>query len=284
LIYIAGDSGPFCLARSGVYLRQHNVWIVWLVFKGVDLHSGFAPSEDLAAHKEWVDSTLDAAWNVAGPQNRVGYVNYPGSLQANRAGSLNVTPPTFFGNFSSTVYDKAKEKNFADDGQVVLGGRVAHANRLAREAFFNFHNALQHSGLKLDVGLNEIFTKIQYQDPASGLFVPVEKLPFDPVTQAPEINRKLSHYAWHRSEADAVNFGLTRSMLKSRLRNADTVHDNDVNIAISFPASLPGIPAAPAQTDSELEQQLESLDGPPLDIQEVISFSKAVSASKVQFN
>lgn len=255
---------------------------MWLVFKGVDLHSGFAPSEDPAAHKEWVNTTLDAAWNVAGPQNRVGYVNYPGSLQANRAGSLNVTPPTFFGNFASTVYDKAKEKNFADHGQVVLGGRVAHANRLAREAFFNFHNALQHSGLKLqfDIGLNEIFTKIQYQDPASGLFVPVEQLPFDPVTQAREIDRKLSHYAWHRSEADAVNFGLTRSMLNSQLRGAASVHDNDVNIAMTFPASLPGIP-----TQTDLAQQLESLDGPPLDIQEVISFSKAVSesASKVQF-
>ena len=89
------------------------------------------PSEDPAAHREWVDTTLNAAWNLAGLQNRVGYVNYPGSLPANRAGSLNVTPPTFFGNFGSPVYDKTREKNFADDGQVVLGGHIAHANRLA---------------------------------------------------------------------------------------------------------------------------------------------------------
>jgi hypothetical protein len=256
---------------------------VWLVFKGVDVHSGFAPSEDPAAHKEWVNTTLDAAWNLAGPQNRVGYVNYPGSLPANRAGSLNVTLPTFFGNFGSSVYDKAKEKNFADHGKGVLGGRDAHANRLAREAFLNFHNALQLSGLKLDMNLNEIFTKIQYQDPASGLFVPVVQLPFDPVTQAPEINRKLSHYAWHRSEADAINFGLTRSILNSnnsQFLAKGGVHSNDVNIAMTFPASLPGITV-------HAEQQIEcseSLDGTPLDIQEVISFSKAVSTSKVQYN
>lgn len=160
---------------------------MWLIFKGVDLHSGFTPSEDPAAHKEWVDTTLDAAWNLAGPQNCVGYVNYSGLLQENCAGSLNVTPPTFFGKFASTVYNKAKEKNFADDRQVALGGRISHANSLAREAFYNFHNALKHSGLKLDMGLNDIFTKIQYQDPASGSFVPVEQLPFDPVAQVPEI-------------------------------------------------------------------------------------------------
>jgi hypothetical protein len=125
---IVGDPGPFCLARSGLYLREHNVWIVWLAFKGVDLHSGFAPSEDQDAHQEWVDTTLDAAWNLAGKQNRIGYVNYTGALPANQAGSLNVSPPTFFGNFGSTVYDKGKEKNFASHGQVVLGGHVAHAN------------------------------------------------------------------------------------------------------------------------------------------------------------
>jgi hypothetical protein len=51
-------------------------------------------------------------------------------------------------------------------------------------------------------------------------------------------------------------------------------------MAMTFPASLPGIPAL-------AEQQLEGsdfLDGVPLDIQEVISFSKEVSTSKVQFN
>jgi hypothetical protein len=253
---------------------------VWLVFKGVDLHSGFAPSEDPAAHEEWVNTTLDAAWNLAGPQNRVGYVNYPGSLPANRAGSLNVTPPTFFGNFGTTVYDKAKEKNFASDGQVALGGRNAHANRLAREALYTFYNSLQHSGLKLDMDLNEMFTKIKYEDPASGSFVPMEQLPFNPMEQAPEINRKLSLYAWHRSEADAVNFGLTRSMLNSNkplLGGKGSIHENDMNVAMTFPGSLPGI------TSQTEQQHSEPLDGPPLDIQEVISFSRAVSASKVKF-
>lgn len=255
---------------------------MWLAFKGVDLHSGFAPSEDQDAHQEWVDTTLDAAWNLAGKQNRVGYVNYTGALPANRAGSLNVSPPTFFGNFGSTVYDKGKEKNFASHGQVVLGGHVAHANRLAREAFLDFLNTLRHSGLKFDTThLNDIFTKIKYEDPESGSFVPVEELPFDPFRQASEICKKLSLYAWHRSEADAVNFGLTRLMLNSNSVNPSVlpgVHDNDINIAMTFPASLPGITQGTTSTQPEVS---EFLDGPLLDIQRVISFSKSLSSSKV---
>lgn len=62
------------------------------------------------------------------------------------------------------------------------------------------------------------------------------------------------------------------------------VHDNDDNIAITFPASIPGILL---QTEQELEghkSDSESLDSDsPLDIQEVISFSKADSGSKVKF-
>ena len=67
--YVEGDPGPFCLARSGLYLREKDVWIIFLVFKGNDLHSGFAPKEDPDAHQHWVDTTLNDAWNMAGPQN-----------------------------------------------------------------------------------------------------------------------------------------------------------------------------------------------------------------------
>ena len=87
-----GDPGPFCLARSGLYIRAKNVWIVFLVFKGSDLHSGFAPVEDPQAHQRWVDENVSTAWNVAGPQNRVGYVSYIGSVPSDRLGSINITP------------------------------------------------------------------------------------------------------------------------------------------------------------------------------------------------
>ena len=78
ICYLEGDPGPFCLARSGLYLREKDVWIVFLVFKGNNLHSGFAPKEDPEAHQRWIETTLNDVWNMAGPQNRVGYVNYPG--------------------------------------------------------------------------------------------------------------------------------------------------------------------------------------------------------------
>lgn len=45
---VAGDPGPFCLGRGGIYCREVGAWIVFLVFKGNDMHSGFAPTEDVA--------------------------------------------------------------------------------------------------------------------------------------------------------------------------------------------------------------------------------------------
>jgi len=52
------------------------VWIIFLVFKGNDLHSGFAPTEDPEAHRRWVQTVLTPLWNMTGEKNRVGYVSY----------------------------------------------------------------------------------------------------------------------------------------------------------------------------------------------------------------
>lgn len=34
----SSDPGPFCLARPGLYIREKDLWIQFLVFKGVDAH------------------------------------------------------------------------------------------------------------------------------------------------------------------------------------------------------------------------------------------------------
>jgi hypothetical protein len=161
---IDGDPGPFCLARCGLYIRAKNVWIVFLVFKGSDLHSGFAPSEDPLAHKRWVDENLSAAWNVAGPQNRVGYVSYIGGLPSDRLGSLNISPPTLFGNYGSSQVHKSKQKTFAMHGHSILGGTPVYAERMGREIIANFWNSLQFCDLELDQDINELMSKISFKD------------------------------------------------------------------------------------------------------------------------
>lgn len=178
---------------------------------------------------------------------------------------MNVTPPTTFGNFGTNVLDKAKENNFAKHGQVALGGVESHANRLALEHLCGFYNALKVSGLTLDMSLDELMGNIKYKHPESGALVPMKPLPFNPINDGPEICRKLSLYAWHRSEADALSFNLTRKLLKSAQSSSNPTHNNNVDMAIHFPPSLPGISKLP---DDGLHPSCS-----PLNIKEVISCS-----------
>ncbi len=202
-MYLDGDPGPFCLARSGLYIREKNVWIVFLVFKGSDLHSGFAPKEDPEAHQRWVDENLSAAWNLAGPQNRVGYVNYISTVPSERTGSMNISPPTLFGNFGSSQIHKVKQKNFAMHGHAILGGQDGYANRMGREILYNFWNSLQLCDLDLDLDIGELLQKISYRDHQSAAMVPLKPLPLDPQHNVEVIKRYLQFYEWHRREASS---------------------------------------------------------------------------------
>jgi hypothetical protein len=42
-LYLGSDLGPFLLAQGG-HIVHGNVWILWLVFHGNELHSGTAPT------------------------------------------------------------------------------------------------------------------------------------------------------------------------------------------------------------------------------------------------
>ena len=172
-------------------MRTKNVWIVFLVFKGSDLHSGFAPSEDPQAHQRWVDENVSAAWNVAGPQNRVGYVSYIGSVPSDRLGSINITPPTLFGNYGSNQVHKSKQKSFAMNGHNTLGGTPAYAERMGREIVANFWNSLQYCNLNFDQDINELMSNISFQDPQTNSQVKLRPLPFNPQQDREAIERYL---------------------------------------------------------------------------------------------
>ena len=208
-----GDPGPFCLARCGLYIRTKNVWIVFLVFKGSDLHSGFAPLEDPQAHKRWVDENVSAAWNVAGLQNRVGYVSYIGSVPSDRLGSINITPPTLFGNYGSNQVHKSRQKTFAMNGHNILGGTPAYAERMGREIVANFWNSLQYCDLNFDQDINELMSNISFKDPETNSQVQLGPLPFNPQHHRKVIERYLRLYAWHKREAVLFHVNIPKAQL-----------------------------------------------------------------------
>ena len=197
----------------GCICAQRTSGLFFLVFKGSDLHSGFAPSEDPEAHQRWVDENVSAAWNVAGPQNRVGYVSYIGSVPSDRLGSINITPPTLFGNYGSNQVHKSKQKSFAMNGHNTLGGTPAYAERMGREIVANFWNSLQYCNLDFDQDINELMSNISFQDPQTNSQVKLGPLPFNPQQDREAIERYLRLYAWHKREAVLFHVNIPKARL-----------------------------------------------------------------------
>lgn len=188
--------------------------LVFLVFKGNDVHSGYAPTEDPADHRDWIANNLSCAWNLAGPQNRIGYVNYSGRVPCQRLGSMNFSPPTLFGNFGSSQAYKDKQKNFAQHGCGTLGGQDVYANRMGREIVFNLWNSLQYCNLDLELSLSDLFERLSYKD-QSNTSVKLKPLPIEPVREQALIQKMLSLYAWHQQEADLFFIRLSKTSLSS---------------------------------------------------------------------
>jgi hypothetical protein len=111
------DPGPFSLTHAGLYVCEMSAWVTFLVFKGVDLHSEYAPSKDAEAYQAWVDSELSPAWNRAGPQNRLGFVCYPAQAAIQRSAAMNMMPAQKFGNFAAAQPHKMAQSDFVTDGQ-----------------------------------------------------------------------------------------------------------------------------------------------------------------------
>ena len=261
--FIDGDPGPFCLARCGLYIREKNVWIVILVFKGSDLHSGFAPSEDPQTHKRWVEENLSAAWNIAGPKNRVGYVSYIGGVPSDRLGSINISPPTLFGNYGSSQVHKSKQKTFAMHGHSILGGTPVYAERMGREIVANFWNSLQFCDLEFDQDINELMSKISFKDPKTNSIVKLGPLPFNPQHNREAIEHYLGLYAWHKREAALfhVNIPKTRLLANKKKRThpagSGTVQDVGLWSHPRQPHKLPTQPEMATETSLlEIEKVL----------------------------
>lgn len=122
-----------------------------LVFKGTDIHGGFAPSETQKERQEWYKTNLKTAWDIAGPENRIGYVCYATSATVNRNAGANMTLAIPFGNFGPTQLHRSQNLNFAEDGHTVLGGDEGYSIRHAWEVSWHFLKYMQMCGLELDI-------------------------------------------------------------------------------------------------------------------------------------
>lgn len=202
------------MARPGLYVRELGVWIVFVVFKGNDLHSGFSPMEDLEAHKQWVDSIVSPMWDHAGPENRIGFVVYPNSAAIQRSASMNFTPSQLFGNFGAAQPHKTLQHTFAKHGQVTLGNREEWANRSGREAVSLFQNFLSQNNLQLNLDINDLIQSISFENQA-GAPVALKPLPYHPVEDAAKIALWKGYYQHHFNQSLSMLIRIEKSTYRS---------------------------------------------------------------------
>lgn len=212
--------------RNGLYVREAGVWITFLVFKGTDLHSGYAPSEDKEAHQAWIDSELLPAWNRAGDQNRVAFVCYPASQAVNRSAAMNMTPAQTFGNFGAAQPHKTNQHTFSNDGKVALGATEDWANRLGREMVFSFWNQLQYCNLDLGLRPNDLLQNISFLN-ATGEQVTLKPFAYDPVSDFEKIKLWNGYYAWYEIQCESVAIPMTKHQFKNRRRVRNAIFDKE---------------------------------------------------------
>ncbi|KAJ7929412.1 hypothetical protein B0H13DRAFT_1859631 [Mycena leptocephala] len=93
------------------------------VFRGNDVHSGFAPTSPPIPSAE-----INALATLAGP-NRVVYVSYPSRVATTRIGSMSMSPPTNFWNFGGESIAKTQQHHYTDSSSTqILGSLYAKAN------------------------------------------------------------------------------------------------------------------------------------------------------------
>lgn len=147
---LGSNHGVFCLARPGLYVRQPGEKVIILIFKGRDLHSGFASSQDKRLRNQWLSelSQQEREFFASRGMCRIGLVAYISEMAATRLGTMSVTPVTGFGNEGAYAAYKRAEASYARQPLPALGTKTVACNRLARESIMQKWNQDQYSGVE----------------------------------------------------------------------------------------------------------------------------------------
>ena len=149
------------LGRHGIYIRERNEAIVFIVFKGNDLHSGFHPSYTAEARDAWIKS-IDAMWEST--VERVGLVSYASRSMSSRMAEMSISPPLHFGNHGEPIAHHSAQLNFSQHSRGILGNADDHFTHLGREAIWSFANLLKQSGLSWEGDVEDLYRRVKYAD------------------------------------------------------------------------------------------------------------------------
>ncbi|KAJ3531529.1 hypothetical protein NMY22_g8116 [Coprinellus aureogranulatus] len=206
-----GDPGAFCLSRGGVYVRELNQWVVFIVFKGTDMHSGHTPSESRARFEERMNGEWDYIWQLAGEGNRRGLVCYPSAEATERKAGVNFSPPTFFGNLVPSHRDNAL--NLMQHAATAMGGPVPHARWVAREIVMQFWNSLQLANLDMAIDINDLMESLSTV--INGKKIDMGSLPYHPINDREQIQEYMGYWAFYYDICEKMAIHNVRSRYKA---------------------------------------------------------------------
>ena len=211
------DLGPFIWNRGGLYLREIGVYVLFSIFRGQDVHSGYPPTILQEMQDAWSKSDeAKQLFKKFGAQVRAAYVCYPSQAATTHSTQLLYTPSLGF--LHSPAPDRKKDPSrryFATHGHIVLGDLRARANRLGLEGIYALKNYLNLCSLKLNVNINVLLENITFVD-ESGNTHALEPSQFD--IDSDEAYETIciyrGYYSWYRELVAAYSLGLRKSQFK----------------------------------------------------------------------
>lgn len=259
------------LGRHGLYVRESDCWIVFLFFKGTDLHSGSHPFYSPQALSAWMkqQDALNTMWEKS--VNRVALVSYPTSSICNRVAPMSITPALHFLNLGEPNTYKAHQQNFSQHSRGILGSESDLRNRLGREAVYGLANYMKHAGLHIEGGIVSLLPKMFFFDKASSkqhlLPSPVD---IDADPSHVECMRRL--WAWHVTISSQYRIRMTKFAYSTEQQKHQKNHQQTGAFSImENPSSIDlGIP--PPSEESDLDIIVSEVVG-RIRKDEMVSFS-----------
>jgi hypothetical protein len=257
------------LGRPGLYVREMDSLVVFLAFKGNDIHSGFQPTVDESntaeysgyeqgstEHLEHVRSGILEMWNLVGPERRVAYIPYFPRAACDRSCKLSINPPVVFGNGgAATGHKQMADLNYVEHGKPVLGD--SYWNRLAWEF------ARMQWNLSLSVGLrpndpNQTLMQTPYFD-TSGTERYCHPFPFHPAHDVEHINYMRGVYQWRYNIIQEYSLNMRKAQLK-RFKETTVLKIVDLPTKRPhiFPLPVISKPMQPSQED-DVEEHIRDI-------------------------
>ncbi|KAF7368061.1 hypothetical protein MSAN_00872200 [Mycena sanguinolenta] len=195
------DMGPFLWMHGAIYVRESDQYILFMAFKGQDIHTGSAPTYIKTLMEDFPSSNLAKELF-----KRFGIQPIPSS---------NSTPLPSIILFSPADSRADKRRYYISHGDTVMGDARARANRLAREGAYALKNYFLQCNIGFGFNVNELLEKSTFVD-ESGAFQRIEPTPIDIKNDG--VYRTLClyrrFYFWWKSVMSRYSLGVTKPLFK----------------------------------------------------------------------